>query len=53
MGDDMVERKPDGDYAMFAPQTVYKHMALGLHNGRESDEETGMSCVLWSLGSWN
>ncbi|KAJ4379170.1 hypothetical protein N0V86_005214 [Didymella sp. IMI 355093] len=40
MEDEMVERKPDGDYAIFAPQTVYKHMALGLGNGRESDEET-------------
>ncbi|KAJ4402306.1 hypothetical protein N0V91_007340 [Didymella pomorum] len=38
--DEMVERKPDGDYVMYAPQTVYKHMALGLGNGRDSDEET-------------
>jgi hypothetical protein len=43
MEDEMVERKPDGEYAMFAPQTVYKHMALGLGNGRDSDEETGTS----------
>lgn len=41
--DEMVERKPDGEYVMFAPQTVYKHMALGLGNGRDSDEETGGS----------
>lgn len=41
MQDEMVERLPNGEYALFAPQTVYKHMALGLSNGRESDEETG------------
>lgn len=42
----MVERKPDGDYVMYAPQKVYKHMALGLGNGRDSDEETGTSCPI-------
>ncbi|KAF1933429.1 uncharacterized protein M421DRAFT_415772 [Didymella exigua CBS 183.55] len=40
MEGEMVERNADGDYALFAPQTVYKHMALGLSDGRESDEET-------------
>jgi hypothetical protein len=40
--DELVERLPSGEYALFAPQTVYKHMALGLGNGSESDEETGM-----------
>lgn len=42
MEDELVERGPNGEYALYAPQTVYKHMALGLSNGRESDEETGM-----------
>ena len=41
--DELVERTPNGEYALYAPQTVYKHMALGLGAGRESDEETGMS----------
>ncbi|KZM21863.1 hypothetical protein ST47_g6986 [Ascochyta rabiei] len=40
MEDELVERTPDGEYALFAPQTVYKHMALGLGNARETDEET-------------
>ena len=40
--DEIVERKSDGEYVMYAPQTVYRHMALGLGNGRDSDEETGM-----------
>ncbi|KAF2631295.1 hypothetical protein BU25DRAFT_407808 [Macroventuria anomochaeta] len=40
MEDELVERAPNGEYALYAPQTVYKHMALGLGNGRESDEET-------------
>ncbi|KAL1608744.1 hypothetical protein SLS59_001934 [Nothophoma quercina] len=39
MADELVERTPNGEYAMYAPQTVYKHMALGLGNGREEDEE--------------
>jgi hypothetical protein len=39
--DELVERLPSGEYALFAPQTVYKHMALGLGNGKETDEETG------------
>ena len=43
--DEMVERKPDGEYAILAPQPAYKHMALGLNYGRESDEEAGMSCL--------
>lgn len=43
MADELVERTPNGEYAMYAPQTVYKHMALGLGNGREEDEEAGMS----------
>lgn len=42
MEDELVERGPNGEYALYAPQTVYKHMALGLSDGRESDEETGM-----------
>ena len=41
MENELVERMPNGEYALYAPQTVYKHMALGLGNGRESDEETG------------
>lgn len=46
--DELVERTPNGDYALYAPQTVYKHMALGLGHGRESDEETGipLSCSI-------
>lgn len=40
--DELVERLPNGEYALYAPQTVYKHMALGLGDGREVDEETGM-----------
>ena len=43
MEDELVERMPNGEYALYAPQTVYKHMALGLGNGREGDEETGKS----------
>ncbi len=40
---EMVERAPNGEYALYAPQTVYKHMALGLSSARDSDEETGAS----------
>ncbi|KAJ8113923.1 hypothetical protein OPT61_g4075 [Boeremia exigua] len=40
MESELVERAPNGEYALYAPQTVYKHMALGLSNGRDSDEET-------------
>ncbi|KAJ4989355.1 hypothetical protein SVAN01_05080 [Stagonosporopsis vannaccii] len=39
-GEELVERAPNGEYALYAPQTVYKHMALGLGVGRETDEET-------------
>ncbi|KAJ4324124.1 hypothetical protein N0V94_001480 [Neodidymelliopsis sp. IMI 364377] len=40
MEDELVERTPNGEYVLYAPQTVYKHMALGLGDGRERDEET-------------
>ncbi|KAJ4347384.1 hypothetical protein N0V95_005481 [Ascochyta clinopodiicola] len=40
MEDELVERTPDGEYALFAPHTMYKHMALGLGNAQETDEET-------------
>lgn len=43
MEDELVERTPNGEYALYAPQAVYKHMALGMGSGRESDEETGPS----------
>jgi hypothetical protein len=42
MDDELVERTPNGEYALYAPQTMYKHMALGLGGGNEGDEETGM-----------
>lgn len=42
-GEELVERAPNGEYSLYAPQTVYKHMALGLNAGRETDEEAGMS----------
>lgn len=41
MEDELVERMPSGEYALYAPQTVYKHMALGLAGGKVVDEETG------------
>ncbi|KAH6622360.1 hypothetical protein C7974DRAFT_220659 [Boeremia exigua] len=40
MEEEMVERTSNGEFALYAPQTVYKHMALGLGSGRESDEDT-------------
>ncbi|KAF9694917.1 hypothetical protein EKO04_007181 [Ascochyta lentis] len=40
MEDELVERTPEGEYALFAPQMVYKHMALGLGTAKEIDEET-------------
>jgi hypothetical protein len=48
MEDELVERTPNGEYVLYAPQTVYKHMALGLGDGRERDEETGM-CMSWRV----
>lgn len=54
MEDELVERRSDGEYALYAPQTVYKHMALGLSDGKESDEETGtqLRCSTRSFSLW-
>ena len=53
MEDELVERMPNGEYALYAPQTVYKHMALGLGNGREGDEETGKSSSFCTMAYSN
>ncbi len=46
---ELVERAPGGEYTLYAPQAIYKHMALGLGSGKDSDEETGM----WKhSGAW-
>jgi hypothetical protein len=42
MDEELVERTPTGEYALYAPQTTYKHMALGLGGGQEVDEEIGI-----------
>lgn len=47
MEDELVERDQKGEYTMCAPQTTYKHLALGL--GHEGDEETGV----FDLKSWS
>ena len=41
MDDELVERTPSGEYALYAPQTMYKHMVLGLGGGQEVDEDAG------------
>jgi hypothetical protein len=42
MEDELVERDQKGEYVMCAPQTTYKHLALGLGGGRDGvDEESG------------
>lgn len=39
MEDELVERDAKGEYAMCAPHTTHKHLALGL--AQERDEEAG------------
>jgi hypothetical protein len=52
MADELVERDAKGEYSMCAPQTTYKHLAMGL--GHEVDEETGIDTdSTYAYGSAN